>query len=190
MWSDYYDNADQYHHSLQVSFYLQSASSFSHRFQLAFLVHYLNWNTEFVCWHGPENFVLTLEQLCTIFPAGMKFFHYAFTNTKRLTKLTQQLQHLGLFAALIILDDGEFCCYLLILHPLNGFFAPLFYNCCVLHSQVMPVKNAVGQQTGGHWYEWTFRMAPLTQCMNHTGLYVFCFCDKIKSLTFHRCAMK
>ncbi|TPP67480.1 hypothetical protein FGIG_11495, partial [Fasciola gigantica] len=79
-------------------------------FELAFLVHYLNWNTEFVCWHGPDNFVLTLEQLCTIFPAGMKFFHYAFTNTKRLTKLTQQLQHLGLFAALIILDDGEFCC--------------------------------------------------------------------------------
>ncbi|VDP69464.1 unnamed protein product [Echinostoma caproni] len=74
-------------------------------FELAFLVHYLNWNTEFVCWHGPENFVLTLEQLCAIFPAGMKFFHYAFTNTKRLTKLTQQLQHLGLFAALIILDD-------------------------------------------------------------------------------------
>ncbi|THD20574.1 Nuclear receptor subfamily 1 group D member 3 [Fasciola hepatica] len=74
-------------------------------FELAFLVHYLNWNTEFVCWHGPDNFVLTLEQLCTIFPAGMKFFHYAFTNTKRLTKLTQQLQHLGLFAALIILDD-------------------------------------------------------------------------------------
>ncbi|KAF6774423.1 hypothetical protein AHF37_06675 [Paragonimus kellicotti] len=74
-------------------------------FELAFMVHYLYWNSELGTWHGPDHFVLTLEQLLTIFPAGELFFRYGFANAERLCKFTQQLQHLGLIAALVILNS-------------------------------------------------------------------------------------
>ncbi|KAF7231841.1 hypothetical protein EG68_11302 [Paragonimus skrjabini miyazakii] len=74
-------------------------------FELAFMVHYLYWNSELGTWHGPDHFVLTLEQLLTIFPAGELFFRYGFANAERLCKFTQQLQHLGLVAALVILNS-------------------------------------------------------------------------------------
>lgn len=74
-------------------------------FELAFMAHYLYWNTEFGTWHGPDHFVLTLDQLITIFPAGELFFQSGFASAKRLSKLTQQLQHLGQVAALVILNS-------------------------------------------------------------------------------------
>ncbi|TGZ67478.1 hypothetical protein CRM22_004769 [Opisthorchis felineus] len=73
-------------------------------FELAFVVHYLNWNTNHGTWHGLNNFVLTLDQLVTIFPSGNAFFNHAFSNAERLSVLQQQLQHLGLMAALIVLN--------------------------------------------------------------------------------------
>lgn len=74
-------------------------------FELAFMAHYLYWNTEFGTWHGPDHFVLTLDQLITIFPAGELFFQSGFASAQRLAKLTQQLQHLGQVAALVILNS-------------------------------------------------------------------------------------
>ncbi|CAL8081639.1 unnamed protein product [Calicophoron daubneyi] len=74
-------------------------------FELAFFVHFLYWNTKLSTWHGPDHFVLTREQLVTIFPMGEKFFNNGFASAKRLKKFVLQLQHLGLAASLVILDS-------------------------------------------------------------------------------------